>query len=284
MSFLHLKNRERRRSGQFSYTIEESIQGEEEKVSSSTQVDIILHEHDMLREEIMERMRNQNNYMLIAVTILGAILGYLGKLYDYWSIQQIGFEVVSQFDNLPIAHLPEELIKSIDHISILSGFLDPAPNTDILRFLSEPLPMIITFVGAIVLDSIAALFIYNEKNKALTVKYIYGTLAPRINALTLTDDSDYKHMSWQKMRREERFKKKESTYHQAFLFSSNYLLTLVSSVVLFISTIWGIIKHVGFCNQHWVFIVFEPIYCIFTAILFLSAYKTFRDKKDDNEK
>jgi len=272
MNFLLRLQKRRSKPKEFEKETINQLKEIEQAVPLTTEVEIILREHDSLREEIMERMRNQSNYMLIAVTILGAILGFLGNLYEDWTTQQIYAALIKQ--------MPQMLIFQPNSVNIYRSSLDPVLNTNILRFLAEPLPTIIAMVGAVVLDSIAALFIYNDKNKALTVEYIYNVLSPRLNQLTYRKDIQYRHFSWRDFRKNKRFSRPSTTINQAFLFVSNYFLTLVSSIVLFSATMQGIIHYIGFLNQPWFFIIIEFGYILFTLFLLISALKTFIDKAE----
>lgn len=238
---------------------------------SKTDVDIILHEHDTLRAEIMERMRNQNNYVIVAVTILSAVLGYLGHIYEVW--------VERQYSNL----LSNQL-NSSRFISIFNGLLPtsvsvkPLPDGELLLFLNQPVPKIVILFGGIVLNSIAALFIHNEKNKTLTVQYLYNYLAPRLNSITKkTNPIDY-HLHWRDYRSNRRAKT-ASNIGNFFLFFSYYGLTLLASITLFSITMWAIHTYEGLGNQPIFFKVFELFYAFYSVILIVAAIKAYYDKR-----
>lgn len=243
----------------------------EENGLSKTDVEIILHEHDTLRAEIMERMRNQNAYVLVAVTILSAILGYLGHVYEAWVEQQYVNVVLEQLGSSRFFLILNESLSTSVSVEIL-------PDGEILLFLNQPIPKIVILFGGIVLNSIAALFIHNEKNKTLTVQYLYNYLAPRLNRLTKKTDPIDCHLHWRDYRSNRR-SRITSNIGNFFLFFSFYGLTLLASITLFSITMWGIQTYEGLCNQPIFYKVFELVYAFYSVILILAAIKAYGDKR-----
>ncbi len=193
-------------------------------------------------------MRNQNNYMIIAVTILSSLLGYLSHLYEIWMAQKIN----------PV--IPQLL-----------------PNTDFRLFLTEPIPKALIITGSFVLNSIAALFILNDKNKTLTVLYIYNYLAPRLNKLTNKTMPEDEHFHWRDYRTNRR-KSFLSKISNGILFSSHYVFTLIAPMALLLLLMISVDAYIGILNQPLTYLVVESLSAMYSLILLIVAIKTFCDK------
>lgn len=163
------------------------------------EVEVILAEFNAIRAEITTRIQATHTIFAISATILSALFIFFTDL------------------------LPK------------NGKME---NIVLATVVTTPNMRAVILFACILLNGLAALTILNSKGNTACAQYIDLELRPRINEITRKTRGDYEHFGWRNFRKNQS-RTIESKIAHAVLYSSYFLLSYISSLLIFCFTAWS---------------------------------------------